>query len=182
MDCVKGAGLMIKVLPFNCLLLLMISSSALADTMYPVITYICDAKADVIKIKNEVKWNEEGEAVKYTDGDEMAIFNPWDWVSIDDRPPRKLVRESQTIEKTCQLSSGIYKVIFEPHIFNVNALAKCGDRLSAKVTILRGGSMLLERQPLEEFCHGNAPVLRGVKVFGDSGKVKLYKIARHKFF
>ena len=164
------------------LFLQMISSSVLADTMHPVITYTCDVKADLIKIKNEVKWNEEGAAVKYSDGDELALFNPWNWVKMENRPPRKLVSESQTIEKTCQLSSGIYKVLFRPHIFNVNALAKCGDQISVKVTVLRGGTILQEALPMQAFCHGNAPVLRGIKVFGDTGKIKLYPVPRHKFY
>ena len=171
-----------KSLMASILLILMISSSVLSDTMHPVITYTCDVKADVIKIKNEVKWNAEGEAVKYSDGDELALFNPWNWVKIENRPPRKLVSEKQTVEKTCQLSSGIYKILFRPHIFNVNALAKCGDQISVKVTILRGGTILQDALPMQEFCYGNAPVLRGIKVFGDTAKIKLYKVARHKFY
>jgi len=101
---------------------------------------------------------------------------------MENRPPRKLVSESQTIEKTCQLSSGIYKVLFRPHIFNVNALAKCGDQISVKVTVLRGGTILRDKLAVEEFCHGNSPVIRGVKVFGDTVKIKIYTVPRHKFY
>ena len=158
------------------------ATSAWADTMYPVITYLCDSQADVIKIKNEVKWNEEGQAVQYSDAEASGVYNPWNWVNIEDRPPRKLVSETKQIEKSCQLSSGIYKVILQPYIFNVNALAKCGDQISARVTVLRGGSILIDKKPLQEFCHGNAPIIRGIKVMGDSGEVKIYEVPRHKFY
>ncbi|MCW8855115.1 MAG: hypothetical protein OQK76_05680 [Gammaproteobacteria bacterium] len=171
-----------KSLTKSFFLMLMMSSSALADTMYPVITYTCDSKADVIKIKNEVKWNEEGQAVEYKDGDDLAVYNPWNWVSIENKPPRKLIRQSQIIEKSCQLSSGIYKVLIQPHIFNVNALAKCGDQISAKVTVLRGGTILQDKLAMQEFCHGNAPIIRGIKIFGDTGKIKIYSVPRHKFY
>lgn len=181
-DCGKGIMLNMKNLIVKIFLALVVSSSALADTMHPVVTYTCDSKADVIKIKNEVKWNDEGEAVKYSDGDEIAVLNPWNWVSIENKPPGKRVTESQVVEKTCQLSSGIYKVILQPHIFNPNYQAKCGDQISVKVTLLRGGTILQNGLAMQEFCHGNAPILRGIKVFGDTGKIKLYKVARHKFY
>ncbi|MDH5472848.1 MAG: hypothetical protein OEY87_03065 [Gammaproteobacteria bacterium] len=171
-----------KNLVIKVVLPLLISTSALADTMYPVITYTCDTAADVIKIKNEVKWNEEGKAVSYADGDEIAVFNPWDWVSIEDRPPRKLIRENKIIEKSCQLSSGLFKVLLRPHIFNVDALAKCGDQISVRVTVLRGGSILLDSQPMQEFCHGNSPIIRGIKIAGESGDIKIVNVPRHKFF
>ncbi|MDH5766023.1 MAG: hypothetical protein OEZ38_08405, partial [Gammaproteobacteria bacterium] len=123
-----------------------------------------------------------GKAVKYHDDENLGVYNPWDWVTIDTKSAEKQILESKVIEKNCQLSSGIYKVILQPHIFVVNPDAKCGDQLSVLVTILRGGNSLLDKQAMQEFCLGNAPVLRGVKVMGGTGDLKLYEVPRHKFY
>lgn len=164
------------------LMLFMISSHVLADKVYPVITYTCDVAADVIKIKNEVKWNEEGEAVKYFEEENNAVFNPWNWVTTETTVTKKMTRATGMAEKNCQLSSGIYKIILQPHIFNPNTDGKCGDQISILVTVLRGGTELLSKQEFQDFCHGNSPVIRGIKVQGDTGDVKIFKVARHKFY
>ena len=160
--------------------LLMYLPSAFADHAYPVITYTCDQKADVLKIKNEIKWGEAGKNFKFSEAD--GTYNPWDWVEMEDRGKRRLVRQKKSVELICELSGISYKVILEPKLFNPNYFAKCGNKISAKVSIYMGENMLLEKKALEEFCHGNAPIIRGIKVFGAKRKLKLYKIAKHKFY
>jgi hypothetical protein len=160
--------------------LLLYLPSAFADQVYPVITYTCDEKADVLKIKNEAKWGEVGENFKFSEAD--GIYNPWDWVEMEDRGSRRLVRQSKSVELTCKLSGVTYKVVLEPKLFNPNYFGKCGDKLSAKVSIYMGKDILLENKALEQFCHGNAKIIRGIKVYGAKRKLKLYKIAKHKFY
>ena len=163
------------------LLIAIFSLPVLADEAYPVITFTCDKNKDVIKVKNEVKWGDEGRNFPFSA--EHGTYNPWDWVSIE----KEALGESKVVpvnkvELSCQLSNGIYKVILEPKIFNSNYLGSCGRKLSAMVTVFRGGALLLDKKPLEEFCRGNAPIIRGVKVMGKTGKVKLYRIAKHRFY
>ncbi len=163
------------------LLMTYFSATAMADEVYPIITYTCDKSSDVVKIKNEVKWNDAGKHFVY-DADK-GIYNPWDWVKISKGLNKtQVIQMVNKVELSCQLSNGIYKVILEPHIFNRDYQSACGKKLSAVVTVFRGGALLLDQKPLEEFCHGNAPIIRGVKVFGKTGKVKLYKIAKHRFY
>ncbi|HEY9053164.1 MAG TPA: hypothetical protein VIQ03_16570 [Gammaproteobacteria bacterium] len=162
-----------------CIGVLLNGPSALA-AIYPVITYTCDSDEDILKIKNEVKYDDEGKNFVYSVKD--GTYNPWDWVSIVDRGERRLVSQNKQIELSCQLSNNLYKIILQPKIFNANYLGNCGDRISVIVTIFRGGSVILERKEFESFCHGNAPVIRGVKVFGKSGELKVVEIPKHQFY
>ncbi|MCW9013482.1 MAG: hypothetical protein OQL06_06830 [Gammaproteobacteria bacterium] len=171
----KGLHILALVI-FLCLY----QATAIAEQSYPIITYTCDAEKDLLKIKNEVKWGDQGKNFPYSD--EQGTYNPWEWVAFREREGRRLLSESKKIELSCQLSSNLYKVILQPKIFNVNYLARCGDKISTKVTIFRGGVALLDSKELEQFCHGNAPIIRGIKVLGSTGEVKLYKVAKHKFY
>ena len=163
------------IILFACLVC---SSSAWAAKVYPIITYSCDPGSDTLKIKNEVKWDNEGAKFKYSPQD--GIYNPWDWVQIVNIQGYHHVKQSGSVERSCQLASGLYKVLIEPKIFNGNYDGKCGDRLSVKVSITRDGAELLTDQEFETFCHGNAPVVRGIKV--TNGKLKVVKIPKASFY
>lgn len=158
-------------------LLSVVCHSAVAESIaYPVITVQCDEQNDVLKIKNEVKWNEEGKQFPFSAV--QGTYNPWDWVRID---ATRTVEPSGQLELACQLNNNLYKLVLRPRIFNQNYDGKCGNRLSADVTVFRGGAVVIENQPLEEYCFGNAPVIRGIKVMGKSGEVKYLKVPKHKF-
>lgn len=167
--------------PFHILFVFLILylPGATANQAYPVITYTCDKSADVLKIKNEVKWGDEGKNFKFSDA--AGLYSPWDWVEMEDKGKRRLVRQKKSVELICELSQFTYKVVLKPKLFNPNYFGQCGKRISVKVSIYAGEKVLLRNQALESFCHGNAKVIKGIKVFGDNGRLKLYKIAKHKF-
>jgi len=153
-------------------------NTALAEEApVPIITYTCDSANDVIKIKNEVKWGDEGKAIKFSD--DNGIYNPWDWVDHD---ANGHYIDTRVVELDCQLNNNKYKVLFKPKLFATNSSDKCGSKVSATVSIVRGGSILLDRKDLEAFCHGNAPIIRGIKVTGKTAEVKIYKIPKYKFY
>ena len=159
----------------------MVSFNGIAsDIAYPIITVTCDDAGDVLKIKNEVKWNDAGKHFAFSVKE--GTYNPWDWVKISSINDSQTVIEDKELELSCQLSNNLYKIVLKPKIFNHSYTGKCGDRISAIVTVFRGGSIIVDDKPMEEFCHGNAPIIRGIKVFGKSGQVKYYKIAKYKFF
>ena len=150
------------------------------DQAYPIITYSCDYDKDILKIKNEVKWGEAGKNFDFSS--ENGTYNPWDWVKIIDRKGRQLISQSKTVELSCKLSGVVFRVQLEPKLFNPDFNGSCGDKLSAKVSIYAGEQVLLKDKELEQFCRGNAAVIRGIKVFGKNRKVKLYEIPKHKFY
>lgn len=150
------------------------------DRAWPIITFTCDKAKNEVKIKNEVKWGVAGQ--KYPFNAKQGTYNPWDLVKIEDRGERKLISEKSQLKLNCRLSKANYTFYVRPKIFNTNFNGKCGDRLSVIVTIQKGSSTLIEEKDMESFCHGNTPVLRGIKVLGANSKVKLYKIKRSRFF
>jgi hypothetical protein len=153
---------------------------AWAEQAYPIITYTCDKKDDVLKIKNEVKWGEAGKNFAFSV--EKGTYNPWEWIKIDDRGGRQLSKQSKSVELSCELSGTVYRVVLEPKLFNPDFNGKCGDKLSVKVSIYMGKAILLEKKEMERFCRGNTKVIRGIKVYGKKRRVKVYEVPRHKFY
>jgi len=151
-----------------------------ADRAWPILTFTCDKAKNEVKLKNEVIWGKAGE--KFPFSAEQGTYNPWDLVNIVERGPRKLVSEKTQLNLRCRLSKSEYTIVIKPKIFNPNFYGKCGDRLSAKVSIYNGAAELISDKDMEKFCHGNSPVLRGIKVKGSNSKVKLYEIARSRFY
>ena len=162
------------------LLIIPASFSVRAETPYPIITVECNKQDDVLKIKNEVKWGDAGKNFKFSAED--GTYNPWDWVEFVKMSDYRHVKQVKSVELSCELSLGRYKVILEPKIFNANYNGQCGDHLSAKVTIFYGTSLVVDKLPFESFCLGNADVVRGVKVFGNNGTHKIYKIPKSRFY
>jgi len=155
-------------------------SYASADRAWPIITFTCDQVKNEVKIKNEVKWGEAGKNFPFNE--EQGTYNPWELVNIVDRGERRLVSARSKLELKCKLGPTKYTFVVKPKIFNPNFKGKCGDRLSVKVSVHKNSSTLLEDKDMESFCHGNAPILRGIKVFGQGSRVKLYKVPRSRFY
>ena len=158
----------------------LIAPFALAEQAYPIITFSCNQAEDVLKIKNEVKWGNAGKNFNFSA--ENGTYNPWDWVQIVDRKGRKLVRQKKSVELNCDLSGTLYRVLLEPKLFNPDLNGNCGNKLSARVSVYMGELAMIENKDLEKFCVGNARVIRGIKVFGKKRELKLYEIAKHKFY
>lgn len=166
------------VLYFVCLL--QISTVWAEQQAYPIITYTCDKKQNVLKIKNEVKWGDEGRDFAFSVDE--GTYNPWSWVDIEDRGDRQLVRQSRSIELNCELLGEVYRVVLEPKLFNPDFNGQCGNKLSTKVSIYNKQAVLLDKKDLESFCKGNAKIIRGIKIQGNSSQVELFSIAKHKFY
>jgi len=156
------------------------ASYAANDRAWPIITFTCDQAKNEVKIKNEVKWGVAGE--KFPFSKEQGTYNPWELVNIVDRGERKLVSAKSALELKCNLGPTKYTFVVKPKIFNPNFNGKCGDRLSVKITVHKNSSTLIEDKDMETFCHGNTPVVRGIKVFGQGSRVKLYEVPRSRFY
>jgi hypothetical protein len=161
---------------------LLASFHAWADSAYPVITYECNSAENILKIKNEVKWGDEGKNFPYSAA--TGTYNPWDWVTIvpvADGASR-LVNKKSSLILNCKLGRDVYKVVLDPKIFNRNYDGNCGDRISVIATIYRGNNLLVDHQEFESYCHGNAPVVRGIKISADTGEVKVVTVPKFQFY
>ncbi len=150
------------------------------ERAWPIITFTCDKENNVLKIKNEVKWGQSGEIFPFDAAN--GTYNPWSLVKMEDRGKRRLVSESERLSLSCRLFGTDYRVVVRPKIFNPNFFASCGDRLSVIVSVYAGESVLLEEKPMEKFCHGNTPIIRGIKVSAQNNKIKVYEVSRSRFF
>lgn len=156
------------------------AQGAAAETMYPLITYKCNPGSDIITITNQLLTNDEGKTYHYSDDD--GTYSPWSLVEIDRSLPSAKIVNTTKITKLCELSSGTYTVVIEPHLFGNDLSGRCGEALSAAVTITYDGIDILERTPFEDFCKGNAPVIIRVTTFGKTGDVKIKRIPKYKFY
>ena len=165
------------------LLCLLATQYALAEsTVYPIVTYTCDSVGNILKIKNEVKWDDDGRNFKFSPAD--GVYNPWDWVTIEKIADgnARLVTARAPLVLYCKLGREVYKVVLEPKIFNRNYDGSCGNRLSIIVSIYRGSDLLLDHKEFESYCHGNAPVVRGIKLEAGSADIKIVTIPKFEFY
>jgi hypothetical protein len=162
----------------NCLF----TGLAMADSerVWPILTFTCDQEKKEVKLKNEVKWGAAGENFNFDV--QQGTYNPWDLVGFKDEGKQRITSEKKQLTLSCVLGGSEYTFQIKPKLFNDNFYGKCGDRISVTVSVFKGAALLLDEQPLEAFCHGNSPVLRGLKIQAGKNKVKLYRVSRSQFY
>jgi len=151
-----------------------------ADTIYPLISYKCDTDADILTITNSLLEDDTGANFKYSV--EEGTYSPWDMVEIARSTDSTRIIKSSKITNSCRLSSGVYTTVLEPQIFSKDLDGQCGATISGAVTIIFDGLELLERTAFEDYCHGNAPIITRITVFGKTGDYKIKRIAKYKFY
>jgi len=167
------------LIPLCILSIISFSVCAENSRAWPVITFTCDKSNNEVKIKNEAIWGEKGRTFPFSV--EQGTYNPWDLVAMEERGPRIMVSEKSKLTLNCELQGINYRFVVSPKIFNPNFNAQCGERLSVKVSVFKDQYTLLENKDMEPYCHGNAPILRGMKIQGGSNKVRLYSVPRSRF-
>jgi len=164
-----------------CLVLsLPLSGTAFAETFYPLITYKCDTDADIITITNSLLQTDEGKNFIYSDTD--GTYSPWDLVDIERMGNSNIITNTRKIARACQLSSGEYLTTLEPQIFSRDLSGRCGASISGAVTVEFDGIDIQERLPFEDYCHGNAPIITRVTVFGKTSEVKIKRVPKYDFY
>ena len=151
-----------------------------SERVWPIITFTCDKIKNEAKLKNEVKWGPSGKHFKFDAG--KGTYNPWELVNMEERGKYRLISEKKQLKLKCKLAKGEYTFVIKPKIFNPNFNGRCGNRLSVKVSVYKNDAILIEDKDMEKFCHGNAPVMRGIKVTDANSKVKLYEVSRSRFY
>lgn len=150
------------------------------ERVWPIISFVCDQQNNVLKLKNEVKWGEAGK--KFPFNKPQGTYNPWELVAIEQQHGSQVVVEKSSWNLRCNLSGFEYSIIVKPKIFNHDYNGSCGDRLSVIVSAYKGAEELLLNQPMVEFCRGNAPILRGIKIQGGSSQVQKYEVSPALFY
>jgi hypothetical protein len=156
------------------------TSATRAETFYPLITYHCDTKANVISITNTMLHGDKGKNFHYSDAD--GTYSPWQMVDTKKVDGQRKVTHKRKITKICKLSSGEYTVTLDPQTFFDEPGDHCGDTISAAVTIDHVDDEILERRPFEGFCLGNAPIIKQIIVSGKTAEVKIKHIPKYMYY
>ena len=164
------------------LLTLLWSQAVLSEskTINPLITYRCDTAADIIVITNSLLTPAEAQTFDFSDA--SGTYNPWDMVTIDHDMQKIFPLKDRTVIKKCTLSTGEYTTTIQPKIFSQDITGKCGTSISGTVTIEFGGIEIFEKRPFEDYCHGNAPIITRITVFGETSETKIKRIPKYKFY
>jgi len=167
---------------FLLLLTLSWAQAALSEskTINPLITYRCDTAANIIVITNSLLT--PGEAKNFDFSDASGTYSPWDLVEIDQTRKKTSPLKNSKIIKKCALSTGEYTTTLEPKIFSRDLTGSCGTSISGAVTIELDGFEVLEKKAFEDYCHGNAPIITRITVFGATKEIKIKRIPKYKFY
>lgn len=170
----------LKVLILSIAATAYMAEATAAEAIYPLITYKCNAEADIITLTNSLLKSDEGAAFNYSDED--GTYSPWNLVEIDRRAEHTRIVKTKKVVNNCTLSSGEYTITLEPQIFSRNLNGTCGATISSAFTVSFDGFDIKERTPFEDYCRGNSPIITRVTVFGKTGEVKTKRIPRYKFY
>lgn len=162
-----------------CCVISNVTYGADSQRAWPIITFTCDKENNQLKIRNEIKWGDEGKNFPFDA--EKGTYNPWHLVKLEKTAAGVQVTEARRLDLSCRLFGGEYHVEIHPRIFNHNFDGLCGNRLSVRVSIYSGEDVLLEDRELEKFCTGNSSIVRGIKVNGINRKLKVYEVPRSRF-
>ena len=164
------------------LLTLLWSQTAFSETknINPLITYRCDTAADIIVVTNSLLTSAEAETFDFSDA--SGTYNPWDLVNIDHKLQKIFPLKDSKVIKKCTLSTGEYTTTIQPKIFSQDITGKCGTSISGAVTIEFGGIEVFEKKPFEDYCHGNAPIITRITVFGETSETSIKRIPKYKFY
>lgn len=157
-----------------------INPAGAVDRLYPLITYSCDADADVLTITNSLLQGDKGARFQYSA--EEGTYSPWDMVEIARNTGSTRIIKSAKVTNACKLSSAEYTVVLEPQIFSMDLDNQCGKSISGAVTIIADGVELMQRTAFEDFCYGNAPIITRITVFGKTGEYRIKRIAKYQFY
>jgi hypothetical protein len=151
-----------------------------ADAVYPLISYKCDADADILTITNTLLKGDAGANYRYSA--EEGTYSPWDMVEIARKTDSTRIIKSSKITNSCELSRGVYTTVLEPQIFSEDLDGQCGASISGAVTIAFNETDLLERTAFEDHCQDDAPIIIRITVFGKTGEYKIKRIAKYEFY
>ena len=116
---------MLNTLPRKVILLVLVCilnwtvAASAAEALYPLITYKCDADADILTITNSLLKGDLSANFQYSAKD--GTYSPWDMVEIAHKTDSTRIIKSTKVTNNCKLSSGEYTITLEPQIFGILA-------------------------------------------------------------
>jgi hypothetical protein len=151
--------------------------AAQADWFHTLVGYKCNPATDRLVIYYVGAYNEAGEKmVKNRNGQE---WEPWSLVTMKDDDH---IGDLKTVERTCELPHGKYKLRIGPSPGNANIQGSCGAQMSAWVEVIRDDAIVLTPRSLEGDCHGDDDVLTRITFDKGSQDAKLKFLPKSQFW
>jgi hypothetical protein len=124
------------------LLLLLFSLPASADSFYVLAGYVCDQKADELRITYDGAYNEAGETMIASRS--KTQWDPWQLVVAKDDHH---IGSLKIVRAKCRLSDGTYGIEIKPSPGNFNVQGRCGAWMTAGAKITKGKMTVTTRNP-----------------------------------
>ncbi len=162
------------------ILLLVVTTTAHADTFYNLIRYKCDLQHNRVTISYVGAYNEAGEDLIENKGKDA--WEPWTLLDVDKSGER--ITKQRVIKKQCQLSDGVYNVAIGPSPYTSNINGRCGALMGIPgwVEIAKNGKVITRRELEPGFCGDmNAQVIAEIS-FAAGAKEADLKLVSHKEF
>lgn len=121
---------------------------AQADWFHKLVGYQCDQDSGQVVVRYVGAYNEAGEDMINRKGQQE--WDPWSLITMKDDDH---IGDLKTVEGTCQLQDGLYRITIGPEPGNFNIQGRCGAHISAWVEIQRGAEVVLPRYIFEGDCH-----------------------------
>ena len=156
-----------------------LSFSCFSDEFHLMLQYTCDLRNDVVSVTYRGAYNETGKLM--LSNLPVDSWSPSELIETDERGEK--IIKMHNIEKLCQLSDGIYKVIISPVPGNTYTQRQCGYHLSASASVFKEKD-LLNREIFHDECNnGDSPVVYTEIGYNAKSKSKIAKtISKKQFF
>lgn len=140
------------------LLLMMASLSASADAFHVLVGYVCDQKADELRITYDGAYNEAGEAMMA--GRTATQWNPWELTLAKDADH---IGSLKTLQAKCRLSDGTYDIEIAPSPGNFSVQGRCGAWMTARAKVSKKKKVIYSINRFSNDCFDmDAPIVTRV--------------------
>jgi hypothetical protein len=161
------------------LVVLLIPLAAAADEFHTLVSYVCDVKGDQLVIEYKGAYNEAGEALIESKGE-----NAWSPSHLRGlRPDHPTFSMPKTVIRSCGLSDGSYVFKLKPVPEDLrNVQGRCGDWETASFQVQRGQQTVAEVQ-FDQSCYDStAPVVTKVIVKARQKAPDIKSVSSNAFY
>jgi hypothetical protein len=144
-----------------------------------LVGYECDVAANKIILTYLGAYNEAGDSLVQNKTDDQ--WDPWSLIEMKDD---ENIGSLKSIERTCGLKDGAFKVTIRPTPGNMNVMGRCGATITASLEIEYAGKIVYHLGGFQEDCHSSygQPIITKVIFDPDSSKPTIVETPYDEFY
>lgn len=160
------------------LLLFLTSLPTSADWFYVLAGYVCDDKADELRITYDGAYNEAGEALIASRS--KTQWDPWQLVVTKDDDH---IGSLKVVRAKCRLSDGTYDIEITPSPGNLNVQGRCGAWMTAGAKVTKRKRVLYSIDRFDNDCHDTqSPIVTRVTIKPKQVKPVVVAVSWDEFY